>query len=286
MASNQEKIIDHYSGYQEDNRAKESRSASLEFHYTKQILSEFIKLESCVIELGCATGYYDIYFADKCAEYTGVDISPDHIAVFHERIIAEKKENIRAVVGDATALSVFSDNSFDIVLCLGPMYHLPHEERLEVFDECYRIARSGAVLAFAYINGLGAYVAACVHDKLRSTYPIGKKIGIGEYYSHKTKLVELNPQNKPMHKVIGERAAERYSCFIDEDSACSACYSSLVYALHRLGGKVHIDGKIHIGQGFKGKSGTGIGIGNCASGFTKCVAGCPPKATDIIKHLF
>ena len=171
MASNQEKIIEHYSGYQEDNRAKESRSASLEFHYTKQILSEYFTSKSCVIELGCATGYYGMYFADKCAEYTGVDISPDHIAVFNEKIVTEKKKNIHAVVGDATALSEFSDNSFDIVLCFGPMYHLPHEERLEVFDECYRIARSGAILAFAYINGLGAYVAACVHDKLRSTYP-------------------------------------------------------------------------------------------------------------------
>ena len=124
-----------------------------------------------MIELGCGTGYYGMFFADKCAMYTGVDISPDNIAVFQEKIIKLKKENVRSVAGDATALSEFSDNSFDIVLCLGPMYHLPREERLKVFDECYRIAQTGAILAFAYINGLGAYVAACVHDKLRSKYP-------------------------------------------------------------------------------------------------------------------
>ena len=171
MAANQEKIISHYNGYKEDDRSKESRAAGLEFHYTKKLLSEYIRPESRVIELGCATGYYGMFFADKCAEYIGVDLSPDNIAVFHEKIAAERKENVRAVVGDATALLGFSDNRSDTVLCLGPMYHLPREERLKVFDECYRIARPGAILAFAYINGLGAYIAACVDDTSRSMYP-------------------------------------------------------------------------------------------------------------------
>jgi ubiquinone/menaquinone biosynthesis C-methylase UbiE len=171
MASNQEKIISHYSSFKEDNRANESRSSNLEFHYTKKFLSEYISPKSNVIELGCATGYYGMFFADKCSEYVGVDISPNNIAIFNEKIAVGSKKNVSAVVGDATDLVNISDNSFDIVLCLGPMYHLPREERLKVFHECYRIAQPGAILAFAYINGLGAYLAACVHDKLRSTYP-------------------------------------------------------------------------------------------------------------------
>ena len=126
---------------------------------------------SNVVELGCATGYYAMFYADKCALYTGVDLSPDNIAVFREKIAALGENNVCAMVGDATDLSEISGNSFDVVLCLGPMYHLPREERLKVFDECKRIARAGAFIAFAYINGLGAYVAACVHDKGRATYP-------------------------------------------------------------------------------------------------------------------
>ncbi|MCL2674682.1 MAG: class I SAM-dependent methyltransferase, partial [Defluviitaleaceae bacterium] len=155
MASNRDKILSYYEGYDEDARATSSRENGLEFYYTKKLLDEYITSESCVIELGCGTGYYSMYFADKCAQYTGVDLSPDNIAVFREKIVAEKKENIRAAVGDATALSEFQGNSFDVVLCLGPMYHLPQEERAKVFDECCRIARPGAILAFAYINGLG-----------------------------------------------------------------------------------------------------------------------------------
>ena len=171
MASNQDKVVNHYSNIEEDNRAKGSRSSGLEFHYTKKFISEYIAPESKVLELGCATGYYGMFFSDKCAEYTGIDLSPDNIAVFNEKITAEKKVNVRARVGDATNIHEIADNSFDVILCLGPMYHLPREERLKVFDECRRVARPGGILAFAYINGIGAYVGACVHDELRGKYP-------------------------------------------------------------------------------------------------------------------
>jgi len=119
----------------------------------------------------------------------------------------------------------------------------------------------------------------------------GKEIGVGKYYSNDTKIVELNTENKSTVDPRGSYTAERYRRLIDEDAACSACYSSLIYALHRMGGTARTDGKIHIGQGFKGKSipsaenSKGIGIGACAQGFTKNVKGCPPKATDIIEAL-
>ena len=72
---------------------------------------------------------------------------------------------------------------------------------------------------------------------------------------------------------------------VHEDSACSACYASLVRALH-------VNGKgtrrsICIGQGWKGKSipaGT-LGIGNCCAGAGEFVKGCPPTAKDIAEKL-
>jgi len=118
----------------------------------------------------------------------------------------------------------------------------------------------------------------------------GKKIGIGEYFSEKTKIEELNAEQKPLYQIKSSSIADKYRSFIEEDSACSVCYAALIFALHRKG--VYKQGKkICIGQGFKGKSavkaecGDCLGIGNCTKAFKKFVAGCPPKALDILAML-
>jgi len=121
-------------------------------------------------------------------------------------------------------------------------------------------------------------------DEIEYIY-YGREIGVGEYYSKNTKLVELGAQNKPAHNIKADNTADKYRNSIDEDAACSACYSSLIFALHRRNGKPRPDGKIRIGQGFKGKTGAGFGVGNCTRGFTENVPGCPPTAVDIVKAL-
>jgi len=76
--------------------------------------------------------------------------------------------------------------------------------------------------------------------------------------------------------------SDGYRSQIIEDAACSVCYAALVFALSK---GIKIRQKIHIGQGFKGKSGDGVGIGNCACGFKTSLKGCPPKAVDIVEFL-
>ena len=111
------------------------------------------------------------------------------------------------------------------------------------------------------------------------------KLGVGKPFMRGTELIEINAEDKPVHDEKSSRVSDKYKRLIEEDAACSACYSSLIYALHRYKEKPRIDGKIHIGQGFAGKSGAGLGIGNCTRGFSKCVPGCPPNATDILAAL-
>jgi len=112
-----------------------------------------------------------------------------------------------------------------------------------------------------------------------------KEFGLGEFFEGSTQLTELGYENKPLVDLRRDRIAEKYMKLIDEDAACSACYSAVIYALHRLGGQARFDGKLHIGQGFEGKSGAGTGIGKCARGFKSYIPGCPPKATEIMEGL-
>ena len=168
MSKNEKKIIEQYRLVNEDGRSISSRSSSLEFYYTKKHLDGLIGKTDRILEVGCATGYYGFYFADKCSKYLGIDIVPEHIALFKQKIGERGVKNISCRTGDATDLKDIGDNSFDAVLCLGPMYHLPQNERELVFSECARVCKPGGIAAFSYINKIGVYAGACIMD---SRYP-------------------------------------------------------------------------------------------------------------------
>ena len=87
-----------------------------------------------------------------------------------------------------------------------------------------------------------------------------------------------------------KRAGEirRLTAFVEERSACSACYGGLIHALYRMenfSALIPDSQKLLIGQGFKDSRGRGIGIGSCTSGFDRSCPGCPPRASDIRKFL-
>jgi 2-polyprenyl-3-methyl-5-hydroxy-6-metoxy-1,4-benzoquinol methylase len=171
MASNENLVVGLYGdGSFEDMRASRSRADGLEFHYTKKLIGAYIDAESTVIEIGCATGYYGMYFAGRCKSYLGIDIVPANIDIFNEKIKKSGLKNIQAQTGDATALAQ-KDGSFDVVLVLGPMYHLPPDERDSVMKESKRVCKRGGVIAFAYINKVGAYVKACLNEEWKHIYP-------------------------------------------------------------------------------------------------------------------
>jgi SAM-dependent methyltransferase len=158
MSSNENYVREWYSTKNEDNRAFKSRADGLEFYFTKKLLEKYITKQCKVIEIGCATGYYGMFLSDKCKNYVGVDLSPEHIDIFNKKIVKHNIENILTMVGNATNLSQINDDEFEVVLIFGPMYHLPPEERNLVFIEAKRICKKNGIIMFAYINKLGAYL--------------------------------------------------------------------------------------------------------------------------------
>jgi uncharacterized protein (DUF362 family) len=112
-------------------------------------------------------------------------------------------------------------------------------------------------------------------------------IGAGTTDLGNADIIELNKDNGS-RKLTPSRRVQQLSRHIVEDSACSACFGSLIFALERLDEKGLLNKlkeKLYIGQNFKNKQYDGLGIGTCTSGFDKCVKGCPPKAKDIVEYL-
>lgn len=171
MASNEKEIIARYgNGKREQARASSGRADyNTEFYYTKRLLDKYIRPGQSVLELGCGTGYYGLHLAGR-AQYTGIDIAPGNIARFEEEIKARNLQGVKALVGDAACLPPLP--LFDAVLTLGPMYHLPPEERDLVFAESKRVCKPGGLLFYAYINKAGVYLPGCLRS---DAYPNRQK---------------------------------------------------------------------------------------------------------------
>jgi uncharacterized protein (DUF362 family) len=119
---------------------------------------------------------------------------------------------------------------------------------------------------------------------------LAERLGVGRTGILTDTVVELNRDACLGFARLGSlpRAARHLARYIDARDACSICYAGLVHALYRFDGQGtlrNIQEKIHIGQGFKDTQGKGIGVGECARGFTVSVRGCPPKGEDILKAL-
>ena len=96
-------------------------------------------------------------------------------------------------------------------------------------------------------------------------------------------IVNLNaPSDAAAYPRPSGRVAE-LTRRVKQDRACSACFANLVRALYSSG--LGADADIMIGQGFKGKTFEGLGIGKCCAGASKCVMGCPPTAEKIADAL-
>ena len=101
-----------------------------------------------------------------------------------------------------------------------------------------------------------------------------------------TKVSEIISLNQPQDAPVNARPSGAVASLtrnVHQDRACSACYASLVRALHVTGAGRSTP--IYIGQGFKDKPVDGLGIGRCVNCASAKVTGCPPTAETIAAYL-
>jgi len=111
--------------------------------------------------------------------------------------------------------------------------------------------------------------------------------GVGTTDLFKLNYRTLN-KDLPAESYTPSGRVEKLATYTAPLSACSACYGNLIHALGRLeeqGLLGHLKHKIHIGQGYKAKSGDNIGVGVCTKGLANSLAGCPPKALDMLQFI-
>ena len=144
-------VVESYENYKEEDRLSTNNARKIEFLTTVRVFDELITEKKKILDCAAGTGIYAFYLADKGHDVTAADITPRHIE-FIKNKITEKTYEMEAMVLDATDMSVFKDESFDVVLNMGPFYHLINEDdRIKCLKESLRVLKKGGLLITSYI---------------------------------------------------------------------------------------------------------------------------------------
>ena len=163
------KIEELYDHFDEENRLLRSRESKVESETTSKFLAPYMK-GAKVLEIGCGTGFYAVRFLKDYSSYTGVDISSRNIRVFNQTLSKYDNKNVSAKIGDALSLDE-QNETYDVVLNLGPLYHLNQAERQKAIKESIRVCKKDGILAFAYMNKFGNFVKLCCQEQFVGKYP-------------------------------------------------------------------------------------------------------------------
>lgn len=140
---NEENLIKYYNKFNEEKRLK-TRHGNLEFITTMHYILEFLKKGDRIIDIGAGSGVYSKYLSDLGYDVTAVELIKHNVRKI-------ESNGIKAIQANAIDLHIFPDNTFDITLLLGPMYHLiSDEELIKALSEAKRITKKNGIIFVAY----------------------------------------------------------------------------------------------------------------------------------------
>ena len=113
-----------------------------------------------IADIGAGTGRYSVELCHRGYDVTAVELVPHNL-----EILRAKHENIKTWQGDARDLHFLEDETFDITLLFGPLYHLHGDkEKLEALAEAKRITKKGGYILVAYVMNDYSVLQYCFKD--------------------------------------------------------------------------------------------------------------------------
>ena len=161
-----EKVQNYYKHFDEKNRLRNDNSGKLEFLMTMSILEKNLPSladgsEVSILDLGGGAGVYSFPLAKKGYKVTLADLSETLLEQARKQKEEDKVENlISCDQVNATDLSCYKDNSFDVGLLFGPLYHLTEkDEREKCVGEIRRVLKTGGKVFASFIPHLSGSIA-------------------------------------------------------------------------------------------------------------------------------
>lgn len=166
-------IADFYNNTCDEDSRLTSRHGSVEFITTMHYIEKYIRTGDRVLEIGAATGRYSHALARKGYAVDGVELVEHNIEIFRKNTLPGENVTIRQ--GNALDLSGFPDNTYDITLLLGPLYHLfTDEDKQRAIGEAIRVTKPGGVIFAAYCISDSAVLNGFIRGSINVAEYVGK----------------------------------------------------------------------------------------------------------------
>ena len=144
--------LTHYYGSYDENSRLDTRYGIVEFSTTLRYIEKYLRPGMRVLEIGAATGRYSHHLAQQGYSVDAVELVEHNIEIFRQN--TKPGEPVTITRRNAKNLHGFSDNTYDLTLLLGPMYHLfTEEEKLQALSEAIRVTKTGGIIFSAYCMG-------------------------------------------------------------------------------------------------------------------------------------
>ena len=140
-----------YGDGREETRLIRTRHGQLEYFTTMTCIERYAPNPCLTLELGAGTGAYSLALAQRGYSVTALELVDKNVQILREK--AKDVPNLKVVQGDALDLRDFADDTFDLTLCLGPMYHIYGKGGMDrVLDEAVRVTKPWGKILVAFLS--------------------------------------------------------------------------------------------------------------------------------------
>jgi ubiquinone/menaquinone biosynthesis C-methylase UbiE len=143
-------LEEYYNSYDEEGRLL-SKHGQVEYLTTMKYIKESLERinEPLLLEIGAGTGRYSVTLAKEGFDVTAVELIRHNLEILNGKL--DGSEKIKTYQGNALNLSFLPDNTYDLTLLLGPMYHLyTKQDKIKALSEAIRVTRPGGRVFVAY----------------------------------------------------------------------------------------------------------------------------------------
>lgn len=141
-----ELLNNYYNKFNEDKRL-ETRHGIVEFQttikYIKEVLEHFNKPK--ILDVGAGTGKYSLYLSNLGYDVTAVELVKHNL-----KVIESKSKKVKTYLGNALNLEFLGNETYDVILLFGPIYHLFGKDKVGAIKEVLKHLKNNGYLLIVY----------------------------------------------------------------------------------------------------------------------------------------